>query len=43
MEYWSIEKEDIKPSTITPLLQYSITPLFICIEMLSQGLPFFGS
>jgi hypothetical protein len=23
MEYWSIEKKDIKPLAITPILQYS--------------------
>jgi hypothetical protein len=43
MEYWSIEKEDIKPSAITPILQYSITPKFIEIKILPQRLPFFNS
>jgi hypothetical protein len=36
MECWSIRKEDIKPSAITPILQYSNTPEFIEIEMLPQ-------
>jgi len=36
MEYWSIEKEDIKPSAITPTLQYSIIPMLMEIEILSQ-------
>jgi hypothetical protein len=43
MEYGSIEKEDIKPSAITPLLQYSITAKFIETNMLPQRLPFLGS
>jgi len=29
MEYWSVEKKDIKPLAITPTLQYSNAPNFI--------------
>jgi hypothetical protein len=33
MEYWSIEKKNIKPLTITPTLQHSSTPKLIEIEI----------
>jgi hypothetical protein len=36
MEYWSIEKEDFKPSAITPVLQYSNTPNLIEIKILPK-------
>ena len=29
MEYWSVEKIDIKPLAITPTLQYANTPELI--------------
>jgi hypothetical protein len=41
MEYWSIEKKDIKPLSITPTLQYSNTPKLIKIESPHYGLPSF--
>jgi hypothetical protein len=31
MEYWSVEKKDIKPLAITPTLQYSNAPKLIDI------------
>jgi hypothetical protein len=43
MERWSIGVLKKRISNLQPLLHCSITPLFIGIEMLSQGLPFFGS
>jgi hypothetical protein len=39
MEYWSVEKMDINPSAITPILQYSNAPKFI--EVSHHGLPHF--
>jgi hypothetical protein len=29
MEYWSVEKKDINPLPITPILQYSNAPTLI--------------
>ena len=36
MEYWSIEKTDIKPLAITPTLHYSNTPNSIEIQIFQQ-------
>ena len=36
MEYWSIEKNDIKPLAITPTLQCSNTPNLIEIQIFQQ-------
>ena len=32
MEYWSVDKNDINPLTITPVLQYSNAPIFYPID-----------
>jgi hypothetical protein len=42
MEYWSVEKKDIKPYVITPIFQYSNTPKLIEIECYHDGLPSLG-
>ena len=42
LEYWSIEKNDIKPLAITPTFQYSNTPNLIEIQIFQQRLPCFG-
>jgi len=42
MEYWSVEKKDINPFVITPILQYSNTPKLIEIESYHDGLTSFG-
>jgi hypothetical protein len=42
MEYWSVEKKDIKPFVITPTLQYSNTPKVNEIESSHDGLPSIG-
>ena len=42
MESWSIEKKDIYPFVITPILQYSNTPKLIEIESYDVGIPSFG-
>jgi len=42
MEYWSVEKKDINPFVITPILQYSNTLKLIEIESYHDGLPSFG-
>ena len=42
MEYWSIEKKDIKPLANTPTIQYSITPKLIKIKGPQKRLPCFG-
>jgi hypothetical protein len=42
MEYWSVEKKDIKPFLITPTLQYSNTPKVNEFECSHDGLPSFG-
>ena len=36
MEYWSIEKNDVKPLAITPTLHYSNTPNLIEIQIFQQ-------
>jgi hypothetical protein len=36
LEYWSIEKTDIKPLAITPTLHYSNTPNSIEIQIFQQ-------
>jgi hypothetical protein len=45
MEYWRVGvlKKGIKPSAITPLLQYSNTAKLIQIESAHDRLPSFGS
>jgi hypothetical protein len=40
-EYWSVEKKDINPFVITPMLQYSNTPKLIRIEGYCDGLTSF--
>ena len=42
MEYWSNEKEDIKPLVIAPTLQYSNASELIEIRSPQYGLPYFG-
>ena len=42
MEYWSVEKKDIYPFVITPILQYSNIPKLSEIESYYDGLPSFG-
>jgi hypothetical protein len=42
MAYWSVEKKDINPFVITPILQYSNTPKLIEIESYDVGLHSFG-
>ena len=42
MEHWSVEKKDIDPLVITPILHYSDTPKLIEIESYHDGLPSFG-
>ena len=42
LEYWSIEKTDIKPLAVTPTLQYSNTPNLFEIRIFKQRLPCFG-
>jgi len=39
MEYWSVEKKDINPFVINPILQYSKTPKVVEIESNYDGLP----
>jgi len=41
MEYWSIEKKDIKPLAITPSLHYSNTPKLIENKIFEEILPCF--
>jgi hypothetical protein len=42
MEYWSVEKKDIKPFFIAPTLHYSNTPRLFEIESSHDGSPSFG-
>jgi hypothetical protein len=42
MEYWSVEKKDIKPFFITPALHYSNTPKLFEIESSHGGSSFLG-
>ena len=42
MEYWSVEKKDINPFVITPILQYSYSPKLVEIESHDDGLPSLG-
>jgi len=42
MEYWIVEKKNISPFVITPILQYSNTPKLIEIESYHDGLLSFG-
>jgi len=42
MKYWSVEKKDINPFFITPILHHSNTPKLIEIESYHDGLRSFG-
>jgi hypothetical protein len=42
MEYWSVEKKDINPFVITPILQYSNSTKLVEIESHDDGLPSLG-
>jgi hypothetical protein len=42
LEYWSVEKKDINPFVITPILQYPNTLKLIEIESYHDGLISFG-
>ena len=42
MEFWSVEKKDIHPFAITPILQYSNAPKLVGFESYDDGLPSFG-
>jgi hypothetical protein len=42
MEYWSVEKKDINPFVITPILHDSNTPILYEIESYHDGLHSFG-
>jgi hypothetical protein len=42
LECWSVEKKDINPLVIAPILQHSNTPKLIEIESCHDELPSFG-
>ena len=43
MEYWSVEKKDIKSLAITPALQRSNAPKLTEIESYHYGIPFWDN
>jgi hypothetical protein len=43
MEYWSVEKKDVNPLSITPTRQYSNTPKLMEIGSSHDELLSFGS